>query len=410
MSSRINRRKALSGIAGLGASTLLSSPFGALAQGGDPIKIGMTTALTGPYNEFGEGSKRGIDLAIDQWNARGGINGRKIELSTVLDDQLAPDRAAQNMRRLLDDKSLAAIIGPAGSGPVMAVIDMVAADGRVFINPLAQNPAATYPNGMDKPPRPNVFQFGIPSNVEAGVLGRYVAKEYKSIGLMHESSAYGVAGRDTLQGIIRAARGDVTLQVESYAQRATDVTAQLLRLQRAGVDVVLVVGLGTDLVNIRRTMSRVGMQQPLVTAAGGVSLPYLEGAGEAAVGTIAPLVSALVDPKPRPEVTAFVNAYKAKYGTDRYWGPDKERPQAQMSLIVIPGYDGANILFEGMRRAASTDSPKVIAAIEGIKNWPGVNTIYSFSPQRHHGIAAENLAMLRVVKRGERPALELLPG
>lgn len=409
MKAGITRRQVIQGGAGLSTLALVAGSRLAMAQDTGPIKIGMTTALTGPYNEFGEGTKRGVDLAIEQWNAKGGINGRKIELATVLDDQLVPDRAAQNMRRLLDDKSLVAFIGPAGSGPVMAVIDMVAVDGRVFMNALAQNPLATYPNGMDKAPRPNVFQFGIPSNVEAEVLGRFIVKSYKSIGFMHESSAFGVAGRDTLSNVIKGGRPDIKMEIESYAQRATDVTPQLLRLQRAEVDVVLVVGLGTDLVNIRRTMNRLGMQQPLVTSAGGVSLPFLEGAGDAAIGTIAPLVSALVDPKPRPEVTAFVSAYKAKYGTDRYWGPDKERPQAQMSLIVIPPYDSANILFEGIRRANSTETVKIIAGIESIKNLPGVNTIYSFSPQRHHGITAENLAMLRVVKRGDRLALELNP-
>lgn len=410
MTTGITRRQIIQGAAGIGSVALtMNASRLALAQDTGPIRIGMTTALSGPYNEFGEGTKRGVDLAIEQWNAKGGINGRKIELAVSLDDQLIPDRAAQNMRRLLDDKSLVAFIGPAGSGPVMAVIDMVAADGRVFMNVLAQNPLATYPNGMDKAPRANVFQFGIPSNIEAEVLGKYMVKSYKSVGLMHEASAFGVAGRDTLVNVMKAGRADEKVEVESYPQRATDVTPQLLRLQRSNVEVVLVVGLGTDLVNIRRTMNRIGMTQPLVTSAGGVSLPYLEGAGDAAVGTIAPLVSALVDPKPRPEVAAFVSAYKAKYGTDRYWGPDKDRPQAQMSLIVIPPYDGTNILFEGIRRANSTDTAKIIAGIESIKNLPGVNTIYNFSAQRHHGIAAENLAMLRVVKRGERLALELNP-
>lgn len=409
MDARFSRRRSLVAAATLGTASLgLGLSRAASAQDTGPIRLGMTTALTGPYNEFGEGTKKAVDLAIEQWNARGGVNGRKVELAVALDDQLVPDRAAQNMRRLLDDRSLAAFIGPAGSGPVMAVIDMVAADGRVFINPLAQNPAATYPNGMDKPPRPNVFQFGIPSNVEADVLGKWISNSYKLIGLVNENSAFGVAGRDTLLNVIRGARADAKVETESYAQRATDVTPQLLRLQRANVDVVLVVGLGTDLVNIRRTMNRIGMQQPLVTSAGGVSLPYLEGAGDAAVGTIAPLVSALVDPKPRPEVVAFMNAWKGKYGTDRYWGPDKDRPQAQMSLIVVPPYDGTNILLEGMRRANSTDTAKVIAGIESIKDWAGVNTTYTFSAQRHHGIAQENLAMLKVVKRGDRPALELL--
>jgi len=406
---RMSRRAFAKATAVQGIVTLFGGGASmALAQDGGTIKLGLTTALTGPYNEFGEGNKRGFDLAIDLCNANGGIDGRRVEIVTALDDQMVPDRAAQNMRRLLDDPSLVAILGPAGSGPTMAVIDMVTADGRPYVNPLAQATVATYPAGLDKPPRANVFQFGILSPVEADVLGRYVAKTYKKIGLLHESTPYGVAGRDTLLAVIKAFRPDVDITTESYNQRATDVTAQLVRIQRADVEAVLVVGLGTDLVNIRRSMVRLGLSQPLVTSSGGLSLPYLEGAGEAAIGTIAPMVSVLVEGNPRPEVVRFVNEYKKKYGADRYWGPDSERPQLQMSLIVIPAFDGANVLFEGMRRANSTEPAKVIAAIESLTDFPGVNAVYSFSPQRHHGLRPESLSMLRVVKKVDRLGLEVV--
>ena len=93
----------------------------ALAQQ-PPIKLGLTAALTGPFNEFGEGIRRGATIAIEEWNKKGGVNGRKIELAEVLDDQLSPDRAVQNMRRILDKKDIAAVIAPAGSGPVLARI------------------------------------------------------------------------------------------------------------------------------------------------------------------------------------------------------------------------------------------------------------------------------------------------
>jgi len=410
MTHQSNRRKVIQRIAGLGTAIVFGLNLNlAIGQtGGGAIKVGMTGSLTGPYSEYGEAVKNALDLAIEQWNARGGINGRKIELTTVLDDQLIPDRAAQNMRRLLDDKSLDVIMGPGGSGPSLAVADMVAADGRTFINPFSQNPTPTYPNGLDKPPRANMFQFGILSNVEAEFLGNYLGKTYKKIGLAHESTGYGVAGKDTLLNIITKKYPDRKFEIESYAQRSTDVTSQLLRLQRAEVDAIVVVGLGADLVNIRRTMRRIGMQQPLIASAGGVSVAYMEGAGDAAAGTIAPLVGALVESNPRPEVTAFVSSYKAKYGPDRQWGPDKDRPFAGMSLIVIPPYDGANIVFEGIRRANSTEPAKVTAAIESMKDVAGVNTVYSFSRQRHHGIDAENLTMLQAVKRGDKVVWEVL--
>lgn len=407
----VTRRTLMLSAGAAGLATLLPGRINATwAQDADTIRLGLTTALTGPYNEFGEGCRRGFDLAIDLWNAAGGINGKKIEIVTALDDQMVPDRAAQNMRRLLDDPSLVGILGPAGSGATMAVIDMATADGRPYVNALAQATPATYPDGIDKPPRANVFTFGILSPVEAEVLGAYIAKSYKKIGLMHESTAYGVSGRDTLTNVIKAANGDVEITPEAYNQRATDVTAQLVRIQRAGVEALLVVGLGTDLVNIRRSMLRLGLELPLVTSAGGLSLPYFEGAGEAAVGTIAPMVSVLVRDNPRPEVTRFIEEYKRKFGTDRYWGPDPERPQLQMSLIVIPAFDGANVLFEGIKAAGSTEPGKVIAAIEGLKDLPGVNAVYSFTAQRHHGIQPESLSMLRVIKKGDGIGLEVLEG
>jgi len=85
-----------------------------LGQGGaraeDTVKLGFTGALTGPYNEFGEGLRRGITIAVEEWNKRGGVDGRKVEFMEPLDDQLVPDRAVQNMRRLLDNKDIAAVL------------------------------------------------------------------------------------------------------------------------------------------------------------------------------------------------------------------------------------------------------------------------------------------------------------
>jgi len=60
-----------------------------------PIKLGLTAALTGPFNEFGEGIRRGAALAVEEWNRRGGVDGRKVELAEGLDDQLVPDRAVR---------------------------------------------------------------------------------------------------------------------------------------------------------------------------------------------------------------------------------------------------------------------------------------------------------------------------
>ncbi|OYD81952.1 ABC transporter substrate-binding protein [Azospirillum brasilense] len=392
----------------LGAAVTLTSAF-ALSAGTaaaqDTIKIGMTSALTGPYNEYGEGGRRGVELAIEKWNAKGGINGKKIELAMLLDDQLVPDRAVQNMRRLLDNKELVAIIGPAGSGPTLAVIEMAAADGRPYMNPVAQTPTVTYPDGGK--PRPNVFSFALQNDVESMVLGRYVAKQFKKPGLVHESTAYGVSGADMIAKELKAA-GGAAVATETYNQRAQDMTAQIARLQRAGADVVVCVGLGADLAVIRRTMARLNFNVPLVASNGALSIPYQEAAGDLVTGTRGSMVYVFGEETLNPAAQGFADAYKAKYGTDRWWGNDPQRPQIFMSLSVSNAYDAADVLFEGIKRANSTDPKAIATAIEGIQGLRGVNATYSFSATKHHAVAPEDVAIFEYVKTGDKIGLKIV--
>ncbi|CAO3438291.1 ABC transporter substrate-binding protein [Azospirillum argentinense] len=392
----------------LGAAVTLTSAL-ALSAGSavaqDTIKIGMTSALTGPYNEYGEGGRRGVELAIEKWNAKGGINGKKVELAMLLDDQLVPDRAVQNMRRLLDNKELVAIIGPAGSGPTLAVIEMAAADGRPYMNPVAQTPTVTYPDGGK--PRPNVFSFALQNDVESMVLGRYVATQFKKPGLVHESTAYGVSGADMIAKELKAA-GGAAVATETYNQRAQDVTAQIARLQRAGADVVVCVGLGADLAVIRRTMARLNFNVPLVASNGALSIPYQEAAGDLVTGTRGSMVYVFGEETLNPAAQGFADAYKAKYGTDRWWGNDPQRPQIFMSLSVSNAYDAADVLFEGIKRANSTDPKAIATAIEGIQGLRGVNATYSFSATKHHAIAPEDVAIFEYVKTGDKIGLTIV--
>ena len=92
----ISRRKALLTLSG--AAVAVAIPGGRQAWAADPIRIGFTTALTGPFNEFGEGYKRGVELALEKINASGGVLGRKMEIGMLL---------AQEPQLLLVDEPVA---------------------------------------------------------------------------------------------------------------------------------------------------------------------------------------------------------------------------------------------------------------------------------------------------------------
>lgn len=401
----MNRLKTTLALSALAAALLASQP--ALAQQ-PPIKLGLTAALTGPFNEFGEGIRRGAALAVEEWNRKGGVNGRKIELAEVLDDQLIPDRAVQNMRRILDNKDIVGIIAPAGSGPVLATVDMVEADGRPMCNPMAQSPTIVYPKGTNQPPRKNVFSVAITNAAESKRLAQMLARSYKNVGILHESTAYGTTGAELVKSGIAEINDKIKVNVESYNQRSQDMTAQIVRLQRAGVENVLVIGLGADFAVIRKNLGRLNVNVPVYGTNGAATAPYIEGAGDLAVGTRS--VSTLTfGHRPMPEVSKrFVDAYRAAHGTDRWYGPDAANPSVSMASVVGTGYDCVNILVDGIRRAGSTEPAAVVRAIEQTKGLPGAAiAAISFSPKQHEALSPDDLGMFQMVKRDNRVVLEM---
>lgn len=391
---------------GFVAASALALTAGA-ARAEDTVKIGFTTALTGPFNEFGEGVHRGVVLAMEKWNAAGGINGHKVELAELLDDQLIPDRSVQNLRRILDNKDIVAILAPSGSGPTLAVVDMVQADGRPMCNPQAQTPSIVYPNGLDKPPRPNVFSITIQNNVEAEKMADVLAKKFTKIGLLHESTGYGVTGAKLLKEEILKRNKNAKITQESYNQRDQDMTAQLVRMQRAGDEVLMVIGLGADMAVIRKNMSRLNMNIPRYGSAGTVTQPFIEGAGDLAEGQRAVnFLFASADPM-RPATKEFADAYKAKYGVDRWWGPDASRPQASMAGTVASGYDCANLLFDAIRRANSTKPADIDKAMEATNKYPGAIIDQTFTPAKHNSVGPDDLVLYEFVKKDGR--MQLVP-
>lgn len=361
------------------------------------IKIGMTSALTGPYSEYGEGNKRGVEIAVKQWNDRGGIDGKKIEVE-MLDDQLDPDQAAVNVQRLLDNDEIVAIIGPAGSGPGLATVPITEAAGIVHMNIVPQTIEVTYPDGVDSPPRKNVFSFALQNDVESNVLGKFVGEDWKKVGLLHESTTYGQSGIDLIEDILKNDYGIEAVEREQYNQGSTDMTAQISKIKNQGAEVLVVIGLGADLSNIKKTMDRVGFDVPLVASNGALSLPYTEGAGDLVIGTFGSMIGALGENPLSPKAEEFAEAYKAEFGADRYWGTDEENPQLFMSLNVVNAYDGANVLFEAISNADSFESEDIISALESIEDFEGVNATYSFNEQQHHAITEEAVSIFHYVK------------
>jgi branched-chain amino acid transport system substrate-binding protein len=385
------------------ASSLLLSSAAPLAQAQAPaqgtIKLGMTSALTGPFNEFGEGNRRGVVMAIEMFNKNGGMNGRKAELAEALDDQLVPDRAVQNMRRILDNKDIVGIIAPAGSGPALATMDMLEADGRPVCNPLAQSPQVTLKDGEGKPPRANIFSVAVTNKSESGALAQVLGTKYKSVGILHESTAYGVTGTQMVKANLLDKNPSIKVEVEAYNQRSQDMASQVARMQRANVEALLVIGLGADFAVIRKNISRANLKFDIYGSAGAVTPPYIEGAGDLTAGTRTMSPIAFANRPLQPAAQSFVDQYRTAHGTDRWYGSDAANPQITLGTIVGHGYDCARLLLESIKVAGSTERGAVIAAMNKMNNFKGVTiNSLSFSPSDHDAFGAKDLGLFEMTK------------
>jgi len=397
-------------LAGAAVVTMVAmSGSASVAQTTAPVKLGLSAALTGPFNEFGEGIRRGAEVAIEEWNAAGGVLGRKIELAEVLDDQLVPDRAVQNVRRILDNPDIVAMVAPGPSGPTLAVVGMVVADGRPMCNSQAQTPTIVHPDGPDKPPYPNVFSVAMSVPAEAERLGRALTASFNNVGLITESTSYGKLGADLIKKSVLEHKPAATVTAETYNQRAQDMTAQLVRLQRAGAEVIVFVGLGADAAVLRKTMTRLDIALPLYGSSGLVTVPFMEGVGDLAVGVRATNATTFGQKPFSPRTQAFLDRYRNKYGTDRWYGADPENPLISMAPLVTGAYDCVNLLLDGIKRAGSTEPKAVVAAIDKTKDLPGLLVpSISFTPQNHAAFSPNDLAIYEMKKRGDKLALEVI--
>jgi branched-chain amino acid transport system substrate-binding protein len=386
---------------------LAALAFAGVASAADPVKIGMSTALTGPYSEFGIMQRNAVEIAVEQFNAKGGIKGRPIQI-VLYDDGLVPARAQANVRRLIDDDKVVALIAPAGSGPNLAVNPLAIANNLVLVNIVAQTTTINYPDGMDKPPIANVFSFSVLNAIEAEVLADYVAQRWKKVALMSESTSLGKEQLDFITKRLKEKYNTAPVAREEYTQQDPDMAAQIARIQAAGAEAIVLVGIGADAAVIKKGLNRIGFKGVLVGSQGVQSQPYKELAGDLVVGSRGVLYRVYAEPeKMTPPAKAFADAYFKKYGNDRYFGPDKT--PAPYFGILTAAYDGAIVLFQAMDQAKSLDTKDIVAELESGKSFPAARLDYTFSKSRHHAVGPEMLGVYEYVKNGNAIAMKPAP-
>ncbi len=346
------------------------------------IRIGGLLETSGFIASLGQPGLDGANLAIEQVNAAGGINGRKVALINV-NSESDNTKTVSGAKRLLEQDRVVAIIGPMSSGSAFAVADTVE---RAKI-PMIANGAS---RGIVQPPETRRFMFLAPLTdvvVQSVMFRDMQAKGIKRIAILNSDVAFGTSGRDSLEKA--AGQYGITIVAkETFGNADTDMTPQLTKIRATDAEATVLWATGPGLAISTKNHRALGMKTPLYLAHSANDFNFLRLAGDAANGVLLPSSKIYVtgslpanDPQ-KPVVERFVRDYEKKYG----------KPPA---TFAGNGYDAAMMLMNAIRRVG-TDAAKIREAIEGTKDYVGVTAVYAYAPNDHYGTKPESVVMLSV--------------
>ena len=329
----------------------------------ETIKIGEYASLTGKEASFGQQSHKGLTLAIEEINAAGGALGRKLELFTE-DNQTKPGESATAAKKLISRDKVVALIGEVASGRSLEAAPIAQAAKIPMIAPAATNPKVTQTGNY-------IFRVCFIDPFQGTVMAKFAQNDLKAkrVAILSSvSNAYSVGLAKFFKETF-VANGGLVVSEKNFSEGDKDFRAQLTAVKAANVDAIFVPSYYTEAALIARQARDLGLTVPLFGGDGWVADQLLEIGGDALNGCY---YSTHFSPENQdPVVQAFVKKFKARWGAN-------ENPDAFAAL----GYDAAFVLVDAIKRAGTTDGPKLRDALAATKNFAGVTGVTNIDANR----------------------------
>ena len=357
----------------------LASAFIVHAQ---EIKLGFNGDLSAsPSAQSGRAGVLGIEAAIEDINAAGGVLGRKLTLVTR-DDQSQPPKSIQNMSDLIDNEKVIAVFGPTNSGNALAWKHIPNQKKVISMGMIGSGTDITKP--MSPGAENYMFRVSMMDREQVAALVAYALKSgSKKIGVMGETTGYGQGGVKDLLEILKLHNVE-PVGVEKFAVSDTDMTSQLNKLKSAGADTLMVWAQGTPIGQLVRSMDKINYFPTLLTSWAADNITYFDAAGKA-----------LADKPVFLRTMADASTPKQKKLYDRI-GSKLAAPSA--FPFAVHGYDATLLVAAAIRQAGSTDGSKMREALEDMKApVDGVMKVYTkpFSKTDREGLTAEDLVFIK---------------
>jgi len=376
----ITRRQFQTTMVGGLAATLL--PRREARAAGEPYRIGSLFSYTGPAAFLGDRMKRSVELFVEETNKKGGIQGHAIEL-VLYDAASESSKAVLAVKRLIEQDKVDVIVGDGNRSDIgLALIPSVQ---RAQV-PLMSVSGAT---SLVEPVKDRAWVFKSTVNdveVVARLLDFFKKKGVKDVAMLNDTGAFGVSARDVLRAQAPAAGVNVVAW-EEFQPSDNDLTTQLTRIRSTSAQAIVCWTVTPAGVVFLKNAQQLGLKQMLVHGFGFVADRYMQLAGDAAEGLMLtslkfPVAEQLPDGDP---IKATILDYKARY---------RAKYKEETDVYGGQAWDGISMVAHAMAQSGNAKD-KIRTGLETtIKEFKGVGGIFTFSPEKHWGLAKSDVVMI----------------
>ncbi len=322
------------------------------ASDGGSIKIAVAGPMTGDNAEYGKGFLNAAQLKADEWNAAGGVIGKQVEI-VAYDDKNSSEEAASIAQKIVSEGDIVGVIGHFASGVCMTAAPVYQENKIIEISPSASHPDYS---GIGN----YIFRNNTVINVEASA-GLDIAINdlgKKNIGIISILTDWGTSTSTIVKQLIeeKAGEGVKVVAHEEVMEGSDDYSPAITKLNAAGADVVICVGMYNLLAPVSRQYKQVNPDIAIVGFSNAYSQQLLELGGSAVEGVRFPVI--FFSGSEKADIKDYVTRYTDQFG-------------AAPSALTSQAYDSVGMLLEAIETAGTTDAEKVRDQLNQIE-YPGV--------------------------------------
>jgi branched-chain amino acid transport system substrate-binding protein len=369
----------------------VATAFATSAAAEDTLKLGLVAAMSGQSAKSGEAIVRGLTIALDEINAKGGILGKKIEL-LVRDDESNPAKGVVAARELVQREKVAALFGGLDTPVSMAIVPFVNQTKVPFMGVWAAGTPITRNGAAEN----YVFRVSAVDVLVDKALVAYAIKRYgaKKPGMILINNPWGESNEKGLKEAL-AEKNIVYAGIEKFQDADVDVVPQLTRLKEAGADVLFMVANVAPSSQVVKSLDRMGWNVPIVSHWGPAGGRFSELAGPSSQ-RVHFIQTFSFSGKLSPKAEAVLAELKKKY-------PEiKTLADVTPAVGIANAYDAMHLTALAIAQAGSTDGTKIRDAFYAIDTYDGLIKTYKkpFTMENHDALTSDDY-LFTYFKEGE---------